>query len=249
MIGIPPFSLTQCRPPSTVKLRPNSVPDEQQIRDSRDPAPRSTPGRAAAGRRATLLHVRPRSLLFITYGLKLPRWKSLSVTNTVLASCGEGKTSVTYVMSGHAGKLVDLAPGLPAVFGDLHQPVVGADEQHALFHRRFRHRRAGAELIGEGVLPDRVRAPQPAHHRDRVAIDLARQVGTHQLPGRAAVVAAHQAVGRDVQARVRVRAQDERNVPARAQLRILLAEARAYADARRPVFRSSRLQLMFCEHA
>ena len=46
------------------------------------------------------VQVRPRSTLFRTYGLKLPRFQSFSVAKTVFASRDEACTSVTYVNSG-----------------------------------------------------------------------------------------------------------------------------------------------------
>ncbi len=49
-----------------------------------------------AGRSPAIdVHVRPRSMLFMTYGLKFPRFQSLNVANTVFTSRGEGCTSVT----------------------------------------------------------------------------------------------------------------------------------------------------------
>src|SRR5438067_12116432 len=59
------------------------------------------------------VHVRPKSVLFNRYGLKLPRWKSFSVTYTVFASTGEGCTPVTYVISGTPGNIAILRQFAP----------------------------------------------------------------------------------------------------------------------------------------
>src|ERR1019366_6872497 len=122
---------------------------------------------------------------------------------------------------GDARELVDLAPGLRAVFGDLHQAVVGADEEQSFFERRFGQRRAGSVFVGEFIFPNRVGSPDLAHHGDGVAVDGAREIPRNQLPASAAIVAAHQAVAGDIQARVVVWADDEGNVPARAQLGVV----------------------------
>src|ERR1035441_9115281 len=84
---------------------------------------------------------------------------------------------------GDAGELVDLAPGLRAVFGDLHEAVVGADEEQSFLERRFGQRGARSVLVGEFVFPNGVGAPDLAHHREGIAVDRAREVGRNQLPG------------------------------------------------------------------
>src|SRR3954467_7119337 len=81
-----------------------------------------------------------------------------------------------------------------------------------------------------GVLGYRVRPPKLAHDRERVAIDLPGKVRADGLPGVTAVVAAEQAVGGKVQARMRERADDERRIPIPTQRGLAFARLRLDAE-------------------
>ena len=119
----------------------------------------------------------------------------------------------------HAGEVVDLAPGRRRLLGDLHQAVVGADVEQAFLHRRLGEGDDVAVERGRAVVGDGVDAPDPSHDLELVAVDLARQVGADRLPGVAAVVAAEQLVGGEVEPGVGVRADDDGRVPVPAQRR------------------------------
>src|SRR6185295_12882056 len=83
---------------------------------------------------------------------------------------------------------------------------------------------------GRGVVGHGVGAPYLAHHLELAAVDLPREVRADGAPGVAAVVAAEQLVGGEVEAGVRVRADDQRRVPVPAQRRLAAARLRLDED-------------------
>ena len=103
---------------------------------------------------------------------------------------------------------------------DLDQAVVGAGVEQPLDERRLVERDERAVERGRGVLGHRVDAPHAAHHRQLVAVDVAGEVRRHRLPGVAAVVAAEQALGAEVEAGRRVRREEQRRRPVPAQRRL-----------------------------
>jgi hypothetical protein len=122
-----------------------------------------------------------------------------------------------------AGEQLDLAPVLAAVLGDLNQPVVGADVDQPALEGRFGQRHAVAVQAGRAALEDGVRPPHLAHHRERVAVDLAGQVAADRRPRVAAVVAPVEPVRREVQPLRVVRAEHQRAVPVPPRRRLALA--------------------------
>jgi hypothetical protein len=92
----------------------------------------------------------------------------------------------------HARQLVDLPPVTAAVFADLDQTVVGADIQQAFAFRALGNRGKVPVQRRRRILRDRFRSPDPAHHRQGVAIDLPGQIRRDSLPGVALVVRAVQ---------------------------------------------------------
>ncbi len=114
---------------------------------------------------------------------------------------------------GHAAHRLDAAPVLAAVLGHVDQPVIGPHPQQSFLQRRLGEGHDAVPRGGGSVLPHRVHAPNPAHHLEAVAVDLAREIAAHRRPAAAAVVAAERALGREVESRRRMRADDERRVP------------------------------------
>src|SRR5262245_1784227 len=131
----------------------------------------------------------------------------------------------------HAGELVDLAPALAAVLGDLHQTVVGAEIEKPFLLRRLGERQCVAVERRRLMAGDGVRAPYFAEHGQLVTVELPRQVGADRLPGVAAVVAAEEFVGREVDARAGMRADEQRRIPVPAQGRLTLSRLRLDANA------------------
>ena len=131
----------------------------------------------------------------------------------------------------HAGRLVHLAPVFAAVLGDLHQAIVGADVNQALLFGRFGDRRDVVIERRGNVLLNGLDGPDFAHQRQLVAIQLAGEIRADGDPGIAAVVAAIELLRADVEARMGVRADDERRVPIPAEGRIALGGLRLDGDA------------------
>jgi hypothetical protein len=132
---------------------------------------------------------------------------------------------------GHVTDLLDLAPGLAAVFGNLKQPIVSADINKAVLLRRFVDRRCVPEKSRRLVLRDRIHAPDFTHHRQPVAVETARKIAADYFPGVATIVTAIELVRSKVEARVQVRADDERRIPVPAQRVFAAAGLRLNADA------------------
>ena len=102
---------------------------------------------------------------------------------------------------GNVGELFDPAPALAAVFGHLNQSVISADIDQSFFLWRLSQRR-GITKEGRGlILGDCIDAPDPAHHRQLVAIQAARKLAADNLPAIAAIVAAKKFVGSEIDAR------------------------------------------------
>ena len=83
-----------------------------------------------------------------------------------------GQDALHVGILGNAGGLIDLAPVLAAVLGDLHQAVVGADVNQAFHFGRFGD---GADVVverGGDVLLNGVDGPDLAHQRQLVAVEL-----------------------------------------------------------------------------
>ena len=143
------------------------------------------------------------------------------ITVLVVVEGGEDRIGVVQgslepVDVGHLGDLaglLDLPPVLAAVLGDLDQPVVGAGVDQPLHQRRLAQRDDVAVERGRGVLGHGVHTPDLAHHLERVAVQATAQVGTDGNPAGAAIVAAKQALRREVESRRRVRADDQRRIP------------------------------------
>ena len=133
--------------------------------------------------------------------------------------------------SGTPGNRSILRQALAAVLRYLDQAVVGAGVEQPFLLRRLGQGGDVAVERGRDALGDRVRAPDFAHHRQLIAVELARQVAADRFPGVAAVVAAEELVGGEVEPGVGMRADDERRVPVPAQRRLPLARLRLDADA------------------
>src|SRR2546426_661392 len=73
------------------------------------------------------------------------------------------------------------------------------------------------------ILRYRVRSPDFSHHRQLVAVGLARQVRADQFPGVAPIIAAKQLVGGEVDPAVGIWADDKRRIPVPTQRRLALA--------------------------
>src|SRR5205085_8591792 len=102
------------------------------------------------------------------------------------------------------------------------QAVIGADVNQSFFLWRFSERGCIAKESGGLILRDCVQAPNFAHYRQLVAIETARKLAADDLPTVAAIVAAKKFVGSEIDARVRMRTDDERRVPIPSQ-RIFIA--------------------------
>ena len=126
----------------------------------------------------------------------------------------------------HAGELVHLPPGAAAVFRNLNQAIVRADVNQSLLPRRFGQGHTVAVERGRDALGDGVGAPDLAHDRQLIAIELSRQVTANGLPGVAAVVAAKELVRCEIEPRVCMGADLERRIPVPAQGRLALARLR-----------------------
>ena len=113
----------------------------------------------------------------------------------------------------HAGKSSQLAPILPAIFGDLNQAIVAAHVQQPFLQRRFRDVGQVAIERSGSIFRDRIRAPHFTHHRQLVAIDLLGEVGTDGAPGIATIVAAKNLVGAEIKPGMRMRADQNRRIP------------------------------------
>src|SRR5438132_7901578 len=124
-------------------------------------------------------------------------------------------TDVSHFRS--VGKLLNLPPVLATVFGNLNQTIVGADVDQSFFLWRFGERGGIAEESSGLILRHCVHAPNLAHHRQLVAIETARKLAADDLPTVTAIVAAKQSIGSEIDARVRVRTDDERRVPIPSQ--------------------------------
>src|ERR1043166_2285828 len=75
-----------------------------------------------------------------------------------------------------ARKLLDAAPVFAAIFADVQDAVVGTDIKQSLFLLRLSDRGGVAEESSRRVLRHRVDAPDSAHHRQLVAIEIAREL-------------------------------------------------------------------------
>src|SRR5262249_5307190 len=80
---------------------------------------------------------------------------------------------------GDAGKLLDAPPVLAAVFGNVHETVVSADVKQSFLLLRFGDRGGVTEKRGRRVLRHRINAPNPAHHRQLITIELARELAAN----------------------------------------------------------------------
>src|SRR6185503_15265837 len=101
-----------------------------------------------------------------------------------------------------AGKLLYLAPVFAAVFGDLDQPVVGADVDQSFFLGRLGKRGRVAEERGGSVFSYCINAPNLAHHRQLVAIEIARELPADRGPTVTPIVSAEQFIGGEIESRV-----------------------------------------------
>ncbi len=102
---------------------------------------------------------------------------------------------------GDAGESFEFAPILSGVFGNLDQAVVGADEKQIFLFGGFDEDGGVAIFSGGSVLGDGVGSPDFAHDREFVAIELAGDVAADGAPRIAAVVAAEDDVGGEIEAR------------------------------------------------
>src|ERR1043165_4205220 len=82
----------------------------------------------------------------------------------------------------HAGKLLDAAPVLAAVFSDVQHAIIGADVDQSVFLLRLSERGSIAEESRRSVLRHGVDAPDATHHRQLVAIEIARELTTDRGP-------------------------------------------------------------------
>jgi len=131
---------------------------------------------------------------------------------------------------GHARQLVGLLPRLPAILRHLHVPIVRARVDQPLDQRRLAEGGDGREHRHRAVVPQRVGAPGPAHDRLLEAEDVAGEVGADLRPRVAPVVAAPHVLRPVVEARVRVRRDDDGRVPVEAQRGLVGAGPRADVD-------------------
>ncbi len=118
---------------------------------------------------------------------------------------------------GHAGEGLLAAPGPAAVLGDLDEAVVGADVEEALDERRLVERDDVPVEGRRSVLGHGVRAPHLAHHLQLVAVEPAGEVVADRRPAVAAVLAAEDALRREVEPGRLVGREDERAVPVPAE--------------------------------
>src|ERR1051325_8762546 len=132
---------------------------------------------------------------------------------------------------GDARKLLHLAPILAAVFSYLQQAVVRADVNQTFFLLRLGQRRSVAIKRSRRVFRDRVDAPNPAHDRQLIAIETAREFAADRLPRVTTIVTAIELVGGHVESRVQVRAEDERRIPVPARRIFVAAGLWLNADA------------------
>ena len=84
---------------------------------------------------------------------------------------------------------LDLAPVPAAVFGYLKQAIIRADVDQPFLLWGFGKRRRIAEIGGRGIFRHRVHAPDFAHHRQPVAIEIARELTADDSPTIAAIIA------------------------------------------------------------
>ena len=131
---------------------------------------------------------------------------------------------------GHARQLLDLPPRRAAILRHLDHPIVRARVDQPLDQRRLAEGGDCREHRHRAVVPQRVGAPGAPHDRLRQAEDAAREVRADRLPRIAAVVAAPDVLGCVVDARVRVRADDDGRVPVEAERGIGRAGLRADVD-------------------
>ena len=95
-------------------------------------------------------------------------------------------------------KFVDLAPGAATILRYLNKAIVGAGIKQSFFFWGFTQYHNVSVERGRGVFGHCIRLPHPAHHRQRVAVDLASQVGTDGLPCISAIVTAENFIGSEV---------------------------------------------------
>src|SRR3954469_14376632 len=91
--------------------------------------------------------------------------------------------------------------------------MVGSDVEKPLFHRRLVDRADVPVLGGSLMAGDGVARPDLSHHRQTVAIELARQIGTESSPCVAAIGALEQIVRAEVDRVVIVWRDQHRRAP------------------------------------
>ena len=124
------------------------------------------------------------------------------------------------------GKLIVLGPGRTAILRDLHQSVIRACVNQAFLHWRLAQRDNIAVERSGLVFRHGIRTPDFAHHRQFVPINLPSEISTHRAPGIATIVAAEKLIGSDVDARMRMRTDEQRRIPIPAQRRLALSGLR-----------------------
>ena len=131
---------------------------------------------------------------------------------------------------GHSGKARDRAPGVSAILADLDEAVVRPHGEQPFLLGALRERNDVAVERGRRVLRDGVHTVDAAHHLELVPVGLPREIAADGTPGVAAVVAAEDALRREVEPRRAVRADDQRRVPIPAKTRLAYARLRLDVD-------------------
>src|SRR5688572_29629413 len=86
-------------------------------------------------------------------------------------------------------------------------------------------------MCGRSILRNGVDAPNLAHHRKLVAIEVARELSADELPRIAAIVAAEEFIGGEIESRARVWTDNEWRVPVPTIRTFAAARLRLNADA------------------
>src|SRR5882672_9904327 len=108
----------------------------------------------------------------------------------------------------YPGNRLDLAPLLPAVLGDLHEPIVSSCDDETFEQRRFVEGGNRAERSRRLVERHRIGRPDFAHDGDLRGVELACQIAADRPPGIPPVVAAIDALACEVEPARRMRADD-----------------------------------------